>query len=246
KVLRTPGEPADSFSDDPLRMLRAARFVALLDVEPDPAVVRAMSEMRERLRIVSAERIRDELTKILNTDRPSKGLDLATQTGLCDLFLPELPALQLEQDPVHRHKDVYTHTLAVVDKIVAREPPATGPDAGPPEPSRPKRLDDAEQDARARAVRRDGHAGGADRTPGRRRRPETDPSADRRARGDEASRSETGAGRRRCPRSPPGDQARARRVLEGRGVRSVGRLGQRAGHPEAVDTRWIGQFLGLA
>ncbi|TML77056.1 MAG: CCA tRNA nucleotidyltransferase [Actinobacteria bacterium] len=128
KVLRTPGEPADSFSDDPLRMLRAARFVALLDVEPDPAVVRAMSEMRERLRIVSAERIRDELTKILNTDRPSKGLDLATQTGLCDLFLPELPALQLEQDPVHRHKDVYRHTLAVVDKIVASEPPGTGPD----------------------------------------------------------------------------------------------------------------------
>ena len=109
-------------------MLRAARFVALLDVEPDSAVVRAMSEMRERLRIVSAERIRDELTKILNTDRPSKGLDLATQTGLCDLFLPELPALQLEQDPVHRHKDVYRHTLAVVDKIVASEPPGTGPD----------------------------------------------------------------------------------------------------------------------
>jgi len=129
KVLRTPGEPADSFSDDPLRMLRAARFVALLDVEPDPAVVRAMSEMRARLQIVSAERIRDELTKILKTERPSKGLDLATQTGLCDLFLPELPALQLEQDPVHRHKDVYRHTLAVVDKIVAGEPRGEDPDA---------------------------------------------------------------------------------------------------------------------
>jgi poly(A) polymerase len=87
-----------------------------------------MSEMRERLRIVSAERIRDELTKILNTHQPSKGLDLATQTGLCGLFLPELPALQLEQDPVHRHKDVYRHTLAVVDKIVASEPPGEGPD----------------------------------------------------------------------------------------------------------------------
>jgi len=128
KLLRTPGNPSDSFSDDPLRMLRAARFVALLDVEPDPTVVRSMTEMRERLPIVSAERIRDELTKILNTDQPSKGLDLATQTGLCDLFLPELPALQLEQDPVHRHKDVYRHTLAVVDKIVASEPPGTGPD----------------------------------------------------------------------------------------------------------------------
>ena len=128
KVLRTPGEPADSFSDDPLRMLRAARFVALVDVEPDAGVVRAMSEMRERLRIVSAERIRDELTKLLDTDRPSKGLDLATQTGLCEIFLPELPALQLQQDPVHRHKDVYRHTLAVVDKIVATEPPGDRPD----------------------------------------------------------------------------------------------------------------------
>ena len=128
KVLRTPADPSDSFSDDPLRMLRAARFVALLDVEPDPAVVRSMTEMRARLHIVSAERIRDELTKILNTDQPSKGLDLATQTGLCALFLPEVPALQLEQDPVHRHKDVYRHTLAVVDKIVASEPPGTGPD----------------------------------------------------------------------------------------------------------------------
>jgi poly(A) polymerase len=109
-------------------MLRAARFVAVLDVEPDPAVVRSMAAMCERLRIVSAERIRDELSKILNTDQPSKGLDLATQTGLCGLFLPELPALQLEQDPVHRHKDVYRHTLAVVDKIVASEPPGEGPD----------------------------------------------------------------------------------------------------------------------
>ncbi|HLW17489.1 MAG TPA: CCA tRNA nucleotidyltransferase [Actinomycetota bacterium] len=128
KVLRTPGEPADSFSDDPLRMLRAARFVALLDVDPDPAVVRAMSEMRARLQIVSAERIRDELTKILNTEHPSKGLDLATQTGLCDLFLPELPELLLEQDPVHRHKDIYRHTLAVVDKIIAIEPREEKPD----------------------------------------------------------------------------------------------------------------------
>jgi poly(A) polymerase len=109
-------------------MLRAARFVALLDLTPDPSVVRAMQAMAERLRIVSAERIRDELTKMLNTDQPSKGLDLATETGLCDLFLPELPALRLEQDPVHRHKDVYRHTLAVVDKIVATEPPGQEPD----------------------------------------------------------------------------------------------------------------------
>ncbi|MGZ4120094.1 MAG: CCA tRNA nucleotidyltransferase [Actinomycetota bacterium] len=128
KILRTPGTPEDSFSDDPLRMLRAARFVAQLDVAPDEAVARAMETMRDRLRIVSAERIRDELTKMLNADAPSKGLDLATATGLCDLVLPELPALRLEQDPVHRHKDVYRHTLAVVDKIVATEPPGEAPD----------------------------------------------------------------------------------------------------------------------
>jgi len=121
KVLRTPGAPEDSFSDDPLRMLRAARFVAQLGLTPDPLLVAAMSAMRDRLSIVSAERIRDELTKLLNTSSPSKGLDLATETGLCDLFMPELPALRLEQDPVHRHKDVYAHTLAVVDKIVATE-----------------------------------------------------------------------------------------------------------------------------
>lgn len=121
KVLRTPGAPEDSFGDDPLRMLRAARFVAQLDLVPDPALVQAMSRMRERLQIISAERIRDELTKLLNTSAPSKGLNLATETGLCDLFLPELPALRLEQDPIHRHKDVYAHTLAVVDKIVATD-----------------------------------------------------------------------------------------------------------------------------
>lgn len=123
RVLRTPGTPEESFSDDPLRMLRAARFAAQINLEPDPDVVAAMTSMRARLKIVSAERIRDELTKLLATPRPSVGLNLATQTGLCDLFLPELPALRLEQDPVHRHKDVYAHTLAVVEKIVATDGP---------------------------------------------------------------------------------------------------------------------------
>ncbi|HVL34010.1 MAG TPA: CCA tRNA nucleotidyltransferase [Actinomycetota bacterium] len=123
KVLRTPGMPEDSFDDDPLRMLRAARFAAQLDLEPDPALVHAMRAMAHRLEIVSAERIRDELIKLLASDRPSKGLNLATETGLCDLFLPELPALRLEQDPIHRHKDVYGHTLAVVEKVVASDPP---------------------------------------------------------------------------------------------------------------------------
>src|ERR1041384_5708224 len=122
KILRTPGAPEDSFSDDPLRMLRAARFVAQLDLSPTEDVVRAMTGMRDRLNIVSAERIRDELTKLLHTAAPSKGFDLATLTGLCDLFLPELPALRLEQDPIHRHMDVYAHTLAVLDRIVATDP----------------------------------------------------------------------------------------------------------------------------
>jgi len=122
RVLRTPGAPEDSFGDDPLRMLRAARFVAQLDLSPDPALVAAMKQMAGRLSIVSAERIADELTKLLNSQAPSKGLDLATDTGLCELFLPELPALRLEQDPVNRHKDVYRHTLAVLDKIVSSGP----------------------------------------------------------------------------------------------------------------------------
>lgn len=119
RVLRTPGAPEDSFGDDPLRMLRAARFVAQLDLEPAPALVGAMKQMAGRLSIVSQERIAEELRKLLDAANPSKGLDLATDTGLCDVFLPELPALRLEQDPVNRHKDVYRHTLAVLDKIVA-------------------------------------------------------------------------------------------------------------------------------
>lgn len=121
--LRTPGTPEDSFSDDPLRMLRAARFVAALDLEPDASVVEAVRGMRSRLEIVSAERIRDELSKLLESPHPEKGLDLATRTGLCQLILPELPALRVEQDPIHRHKDVYRHTLAVLGKIVASDPP---------------------------------------------------------------------------------------------------------------------------
>ncbi|HEX9711326.1 MAG TPA: CCA tRNA nucleotidyltransferase [Actinomycetota bacterium] len=125
KRLRTPGAPEASFSDDPLRMLRAARFVSQLELDPEPEVVEAMRSMRDRLEIVSGERIRDELSKLLASPKPSRGLLLATETGLCDVFLPEVPALQLEQDAEHRHKDVFAHTLAVVDKIAAADP---GPD----------------------------------------------------------------------------------------------------------------------
>ncbi|MCA1833786.1 MAG: CCA tRNA nucleotidyltransferase [Actinomycetota bacterium] len=123
KQLRTPLSPEISFSDDPLRMLRAARFTATLGIEPAADLAEAMRAQRSRLGIVSAERVRDELEKLLDAPVPSRGLDLAAETGLCDVFLPELPALRLEQDPVHRHKDVYRHTLAVVDRIAATDPP---------------------------------------------------------------------------------------------------------------------------
>jgi poly(A) polymerase len=116
KTLDTPLEPEVAFSDDPLRMLRAARFVAQLDVEPSERVVRAIGEMRERLAIVSAQRIRAELDKLLVGDRPAAGLALIVDTGLSDEFLPELSALQLEQDPVQHHKDVLLHTYAVVER----------------------------------------------------------------------------------------------------------------------------------
>ncbi len=116
KRLDTPLEPAVSFGDDPLRMLRAARFVAQLELAPTKRVTASIGRMRERLGIVSAERIADELSKLVLAPRPSKGLELVVSTGLAEEFLPELPALQLEQDPVHRHKDVLHHTFAVVER----------------------------------------------------------------------------------------------------------------------------------
>jgi poly(A) polymerase len=114
--LDTPLDPEIAFSDDPLRTLRAARFVSQLDLTPAPRVVHAIERMGDRLRIVSAERIADELSKLLLTPKPSKGLELIVNTGLAEEFLPELAALRLEQDPVHRHKDVFHHTLAVVER----------------------------------------------------------------------------------------------------------------------------------
>jgi poly(A) polymerase len=114
--LRTPLDPEISFGDDPLRMLRAARFAARFSLEPDQALVDAVMKMHGRLSIVSAERIRDELDKIVLVDVPSQALWFVVRTGLAGDFLPELPGLALEQDPIHRHKDVLAHTLAVVDK----------------------------------------------------------------------------------------------------------------------------------
>jgi poly(A) polymerase len=118
--LRTPLDPEVSFSDDPLRMLRAARFIAGLGLQPDEALVGAVRAMHDRLSIVSAERVRDELGKLLVVQRPSPGLWFVVDSGLAADFLPELPALALEQDPIHRHKDVLAHTLAVVDKTTPR------------------------------------------------------------------------------------------------------------------------------
>ena len=112
--LRTPLAPDVSFLDDPLRMLRAARFVAGFGLVPDPELVAAIEEHRHRLEIVSMERIRDELSKLLLVDDPSAGLWLLAQTRLADEFLPELNAMRLEQDPLHTHKDVLAHTIAVV------------------------------------------------------------------------------------------------------------------------------------
>jgi len=114
--LRTPLDPEISFSDDPLRMLRAARFIAGYGLVPDPELVAAVETMRSRLEIVSRERIRDELDKLLVLPVPTAGLWFVVNTGLAEEFLPELPALALEQDPVQRHKDVLAHTIAVVEK----------------------------------------------------------------------------------------------------------------------------------
>jgi poly(A) polymerase len=116
RMLRTPINPEILFSDDPLRMMRAARFAARLGLAIDPAIEVAATRMAERLEKVSAERIRGELDLLMVTDRPSIGLDFIVRTGLAGHFFPELPKLQLEQDPIHQHKDVLRHTWAVVDK----------------------------------------------------------------------------------------------------------------------------------
>jgi poly(A) polymerase len=119
-VLRTPLGPEVSFSDDPLRMMRAARFVAGFGLRPDADLVTAVRAMRRRLEIVSAERVRDELSKLLVVDDPSAGLWFLVDTELANEFLPELRGLRLEQDPIHRHKDVLSHTIAVVAKTSPR------------------------------------------------------------------------------------------------------------------------------
>lgn len=131
RILRTPIAPQESFGDDPLRMMRAARFVSQLGFTIAPDVLTAIREMAARLEIVSAERIRDELSKLLLGARPRLGLAVLVETGLAAYVLPELPGLQLEIDEHHRHKDVYEHSLIVMEQAIDLESshePASGPD----------------------------------------------------------------------------------------------------------------------
>ncbi|HEX5017982.1 MAG TPA: CCA tRNA nucleotidyltransferase, partial [Actinomycetes bacterium] len=125
-VIATPGRPEESFDDDPLRMLRAARFAAQLGFTVSEPVIAAMTDMAERLAIVSPERIRDEFNKLMLSPDPRAGLSILVDTGLAAVFLPELPALRLEIDEHHRHKDVYEHTLTVVEQAMQLE--TDGPD----------------------------------------------------------------------------------------------------------------------
>ncbi len=130
-LIRTPGTAHDSFMDDPLRMMRAARFSAQLGFAVADDVVEAMARQAERLTIVSAERIREELMKIVMSPDPRRGLTLLVDTGLADHVIPELPLLRLEEDEHHHHKDVYEHTLTVLEQAMVLEDahePTSGPD----------------------------------------------------------------------------------------------------------------------
>lgn len=127
RVLRTPVAPEKSFSDDPLRMVRLARFAARLEADVDPDTLAAATSMAPQLATISAERIRDELVKTITGTDPSRGIDLLVSTGLTEWVIPELVELAACVDPIHRHKDVYAHTLAVIENIIELEP--DGPDA---------------------------------------------------------------------------------------------------------------------
>lgn len=116
RLIRTPLDPIVSFTDDPLRMLRAFRFASQLDFKIDEPVLEAVEKLRDEIKTVSFERIRDELAKLVTGVAPARALELAEATGLTQHFLPELSNLKLEQDPVQKHKDVFHHTLAVVER----------------------------------------------------------------------------------------------------------------------------------
>ena len=140
RLLRTPGPPEVSFADDPLRMMRAARFVSQLGFTAAPEVVAAMTEMGASLDIVSAERIRDEFVKLIMGPGPRQGLALFVETGLAEHVVPELPALKLEVDEHHRHKDVYEHSLIVLEQAIALEGPRDASSTDVPGPDLVLRL----------------------------------------------------------------------------------------------------------
>ncbi|MGW9630570.1 CCA tRNA nucleotidyltransferase [Agromyces sp. NPDC055520] len=121
QILRTPAAPEQSFGDDPLRMLRAARFSSQLGFEIEAATAQAMTDLAAEIDRISAERVRDELTKLLLSEAPRRGIRLLVESGLAERVLPELPALSLERDEHHRHKDVYEHSLTVLDQAIEYE-----------------------------------------------------------------------------------------------------------------------------
>jgi poly(A) polymerase len=127
KLLRTPGTAENSFSDDPLRMMRAARFAAQLGFSVDPSILTAIKAMTARIEIISAERIRDEFAKLIMSENPRIGIELLVETGLADYVLPEIPKLKLEIDEHHHHKDVYEHTLKVLEQAISLEDRLGGP-----------------------------------------------------------------------------------------------------------------------
>ena len=127
KVLRTPVTAQQSFSDDPLRMMRAARFASQLNFELAPDVSEALAAMAGRISIISAERIREEFIKLLLSPNPRIGITILVESGLADLILPEIPKLKLEIDEHHHHKDVYEHSLTVLEQAIAQEERLGGP-----------------------------------------------------------------------------------------------------------------------
>lgn len=157
KVLRTPIAPERSFDDDPLRMMRAARFAAQLSFHVEHGTLAALVAMAARIEIVSAERVQAELSKLATSPNPRAGLEVLVDTGLADHVLPELPALQLEIDEHHRHKDVYEHSLIVLDQAIAQE---TGPDGPVPAPDLVLRLAALLHDVGKPATRRFEPGGG--------------------------------------------------------------------------------------
>ena len=127
KVLRTPSKAENSFSDDPLRMMRAARFASQLDFEIAPDVLQAIKDMAGRISIISAERVRDEFTKMLMSKNPRTGITILVETGLAEIVLPEIPKLRLEIDEHHHHKDVYEHSITVLEQAISHEDRLGGP-----------------------------------------------------------------------------------------------------------------------